>query len=185
MRNSRLRGEDDAVADGAMAGDSDLAGENDVVADDGGSGEAGLRADERVSSDLRPVAHLNEIVDFCAGADFGSADGCAVDGGVGLHVDSIADADGTGLRDFFPVALIVFGEAEAVAADDDTVFKRHVVAEDAVFADYGMGVHREEMAAGLNAGIEDDVRQDGGVRADADVGADDGVLRQMWAPSPG
>ena len=108
VRDGRLRGEDDAVADGAMAGDADLAGEDDVVADDRGAGEAGLRAEERVVADAGAVADLDEIVDLGAVADFGCADGGAVDGGVGLHVDAAADADGAGLRDFFPMALSRF-----------------------------------------------------------------------------
>ena len=174
VRDGRLRGEDDAVADGAVAGDADLAGEDDVVADDGGAGEAGLRADERVFADAGAVADLDEIVDFGAVADFGGADGGAIDGGVGLHVDAVADANGAGLGDFLPVACFIFGEAEAVAADDGAVFERDVVAEDAVFADDGVGVG-EEVAADLDAGIENDVGQERGVRAEADVGADDDV----------
>ena len=133
---------------------------------------------QRVVADARAVADLDEIVDLGAVADFGRADGGAVDGGVGLHVDAAADADGAGLRDFFPVALLVFGEAEAVRADDDAIFERDVVAEDAVFADDGVGV-REEVAADLDAGIEHDVRQERGVRSDADAGTDDGVCADV------
>ena len=180
MGDGGLRGEDDSVADRAMAGNAHLAGENDVVADDGGAGEAGLRADQRVVADSRSVADLDEIVDLGAVADFGRADSGAVDGGVGLHVNAAADADGAGLRDFLPVALLVFGEAEAVGADDDAIFERDVVAEDAVFADDGVGVG-EEVAADLNAGIKHDVGQDGGVRADADAGTDDGVCADVGA----
>lgn len=178
VRNGGLRCEDYAVADGAMAGDSDLAGENDVVTDDGRAGEAGLRADERVIADARSVADLNEIVHFGAVADFGCADGGAVDGGVGLHVDAVADAHGAGLRDFLPVALGVFGEAEAICADDDAIFERDVVAQNAILADDGVGV-REEVTADLNAGIEHDMRQDRGVQADANVRADDRICANV------
>ena len=174
VRDGRLRGENDAVADGAMAGDANLAGKDDVVADDGRAGEAGLRADECIVADAGTVANLHEVVDLGAVADFGCADGGAVDGGIGLHVDMVADADGAGLRDLFPVALVVLGEAEAVAADDDSVFERDVIAEDTVFANHSMGVG-EEMATDLHAGIKHDMGQQCGVLTEADVGADDGV----------
>ena len=65
-------------------------------------------------------------------------------------------------------------------ADDDAVFERDVVAEDAVLSNDGVGV-REEVAAHLNAGIEHDVRQDRRVRADADAGTDDGVCADVRA----
>ncbi len=126
------------------------------------------------------MADLNEIVHLGAVADFGCANGGAVDRGVGLHVDAVADADGAGLRDFLPVALIVFGKAEAVAADDDAVFKRDMVAEDAILADDCVSVG-EKVAANLNAGIEHDVRQDGRVRTEADIGTDDGVCADVGA----
>jgi len=182
VRDGGLRGEDDAVDDRAVAGDAQLAGENHVVADDGGAGEAGLRADERVFSDARSVADLDEIVDLGAVADFRSAYGRAVDGGIGLHVDVAADANRAGLRDFFPMALLVFGKAEAVRANDDAVFKRDVVTEDAVLANDSVGV-REEVAADLNTGIEHDVRQDGRVRTDADAETDDRVCTDVGVRS--
>ncbi len=124
----------------------DLTGKNHVVADDGGAGEPGLRADQRVIADARAVADLDEIVDLGAVADFGRADSGAVDGGVGLHVDAAAHAHRAGLRDLFPLARVVLCEAEAVGADDGAVFKRDVVAEDAVFANDGVRVG-EEMTA--------------------------------------
>ena len=128
MGDGGLGGKNDAVADGAVAGNANLAGEDDVVADDRRAGEAGLCAEERVLADAGTVANLDEIIDFCAVAYLGCAHGGAVDGGVGLHIDTAADADGAGLGDFLPLALCVFGEAEAVGADNDAVLERHKVA---------------------------------------------------------
>ena len=102
-----MRGEDDAVANGAMAGNAHLAGKNHVVADDGGAGQAGLRADQRIVADARAVAYLNEIIDFGAVANLGRAYGSAVDGGVRLHVHTAANANGAGLRDLLPLASVV------------------------------------------------------------------------------
>ena len=124
------------------------------------------------------MTHLNEIVDLGAVADFGGADSGAVDGRVGLHVDAAADADGPRLRNLFPMALLVFGEAKAISADDDAILKRDVVAENAILADHGVSV-REEVAADLHAGIEHDVRQDGCVRADADLRTNDSVCADV------
>ena len=178
VRDGGLRGEDDAVADGAMAGDADLAGENDVVADDGGAGEAGLRA-ESVSLPTREPwptwTRLSTLVPSPI-----SVAPTVARSMVALACTStrLPMRTGPDCGNFFPVALLVFGEAEAVAADDDAVFERDVVAEDAVFADDGVGV-REKVAADLNAGIEHDVRQNGGVRAEAHVGTDDGVCADV------
>ena len=117
---------------------------------------------------------LDQVVDLGAVADLGGADGGAVDGGVGLDIDAAAQIDGAGLRNLLPVSLLVLGEAEAVGADNCAVFKRYVIAEDAVFTDDGVGVGKE-MIADLDAGVEDYVGQEGGVFSDADVGANDDV----------
>ncbi len=68
------------------------------------------------------------------------------------------------------MAGLVLGEAEAVRAYDCAVFKRHMVAQDAILAHNSVGVSKE-MAAGLNAGIEDDMGQKGGVGSETHAGA--------------
>jgi hypothetical protein len=140
MGDGGLSGENDSITDAAMAGDAGLASEDDVIADDRGASQAGLRADERILTDLGAVTNLDQVVDFAAVADFGGANGSAVDAGVGLHVNAVAETDGARLGDFFPMALLVIGEAEAIRANDGTVFKRSVIANNAVFTDHGVSV---------------------------------------------
>jgi len=168
-----LGGEDDAVADRAVAGDADLSGEDDVVADDRGAGDAGLGADEGVLADVAGVADLDEVIDLGAVADDGGADGGAVDAGVGLHLDTVAELDGAGLRDLFPSGFAA-GETEAVAADDGAVFEPDIVAELAELADNGVGVGEEAVADGGTV-IDDNVGKDDGVGTDADASAEDGI----------
>src|SRR5580698_6169965 len=120
------------------------------------------------------MADLDEVVDLRSVADFSDSDGGAINGGIGLNVDAVAETYRAGLGNFFPVAGVVFGEAETVGSDDDTIFEGDVIAENAAFADDGVGMC-EEMAAHLNTRINDNVGQDGCVWTDADAVPDDDV----------
>jgi len=51
------------------------------------------------------------------------------------------------------VALLVLGKPKTVRADDDAIFQRHVIAENAVLPHHGMSMS-EEIATGLHAGVE-------------------------------
>src|SRR6266568_7117093 len=124
------------------------------------------------------MAHLNEVVDLCAVADFGCTHGGTVDAGVGLDVDPVAHAHRAGLRNLFPLAQVVFSEAEAVGADNCTIFEGHVVAENAAFADYCVRMG-EEMAASFHTGVKNDVGQEGCVLAEADIAANYDVSANM------
>ncbi len=97
-----LRGDDHAVADVCCGRRSGLSGEDDVAAHMGRSGEADLRAEQRVLTDGRAVADLDEVVDLGASADAGLADRGAVDGGVGLDLDVVLEDGGAGLEDLVP-----------------------------------------------------------------------------------
>ena len=163
-----------AVADGAVAGNTDLAGEDDGFADGCGSGESDLSAEEGIRAYGRAVAYLNEIVDLGPGVDAGFADGGAVDAGIGLNFDGVLEDCGAGLEDLVPGAVGLAGEAESISADDGAVLKDDVVAELAVLADYSVGVG-EEIISGSDVGVDDDVRQKDGVVAEGDVVGDDDV----------
>lgn len=164
---------DNIVADVAVAGDADLSGEDDIFADVRGSGEADLGAEQGIVGDGRSVADLDEVVDFDAVADVGGSDAGAVNAGVGLDLDAVAEDGGAGLGNLVPGAMFVFGETEAIGADDHAVLKDDIVADAAVFADYGMGVGEEAMAD-VDAGIQDDMGQNDGVVAEDDIAANDG-----------
>ena len=77
-----------------------------------------------------------------------------------------------------PAAAVVLGKAEAVGADDGSVFKGDMIAENAALADYGVSVCEKVVSDG-NAGIEDDVGKDGGMAPDADLGPNDSVGADM------
>jgi hypothetical protein len=170
-----------------VAGDAYLSGENDIVAYVGGSGEAYLRAQESVFSDGAGVSDVDEVVDLGASGDVGAADVGAVDAGSGLDLDVVGDLDVAGLDDFVPAgsliagfvfASFVFGETEAVGADDDGVLQEDIVSDAAEFADYYVSVG-EEVVADFYSAIDGCVRQQDGVVADLDILVDDYVRTEV------
>ena len=92
---------------------------------------------------------LSEIVDFGAVTYAGGIEHGPVNGGVGPHLDGVADGDFADLRDFLD-ARRGPGEAEAVRAEHGTRM------QDAAFAD-------------VRSGHEHGIRIDGGALAYADV----------------
>lgn len=186
--DAALRGDDRAVAHCEMAGGADLAREDAVIADARGASEANLTAKHGVATDLGGVTDEDEIVDLCAAADTGFADGGAVDAGVGLDFDVVFKDGGAGLNHFVPGAVGIFCVAEAVAADDDSVLQNDAVADFAEFADDGVSVG-EEVSTDAHAAINsDETVQDGvftedcvfldeTVRADMRAGGDSGGRR--------
>ena len=130
-----------------------MACEDAVVADFGGAGQAGLAADHVVGAKLGGVAYQDQVVDFGAAADASFANRRAVDAGVGLDLDVVFEDRWAGLDHFVPGAVIFFGEAQAVAADDGTGLEDYAVAYAAVFADYGVSVG-EEMVSDFGALVD-------------------------------
>jgi len=120
-----------------------------------------LAAEHGVGSDLRRVANQDEVIELGAAADARFADGGAVHAGIGLHFDVIFEHRGAGLRHFVPGAVFLFGEAEAVAADDGAILQDDAMAEAAVFADDGMRVSEEAVADFCAAVNRDETVQDG------------------------
>ncbi len=174
MADCRLRREYHAISDAAVAGDSRLPGENHIVADHRGAGQAGLRADQGIFADARTMSYLDKVVDLAAVADFRGANRCAVDAGVGLNVNAVAEPHRARLRNLLPLAQIILRESEAVCADDRTIFKGDMVAEHATLAHDRMSVSKE-VAAALHARIQHHVRQQRGVRPEPDIRADNDV----------
>src|ERR1700755_1271348 len=103
------------------------------------------------------MSDLDEIVDLRAVGDHRCPHTCAIDAGVRLYLDVVADAHRTGLRNLLPGTVVTLGEAKAITADDDTVLEDNVIAEDATFADDRVGMSKE-VASRHDAGIDDDVR---------------------------
>src|SRR5580658_9991545 len=104
-----------------MSGDSGLAGENGVFADYRGTGQPGLGAEKRILAHLRAVPHLHKIVDLDSIADARLAHRGAVNAGVGLDIDAVAQPHRARLRDLFPPAGVVLRESKAIRAYDCTI----------------------------------------------------------------
>src|SRR5271169_3385080 len=151
-----------------MAGCADLAGKNAAIAHVGRTGKAYLAAEQRVLSYFAGVADLHEIVNFRAAADLRLADRGTVNGGVSLDLDVVADDGGARLTHFVPMAVRFAREAEAVAADDDSVLQQDAVAKAAILANAGVGVG-EEIVADARAAINRDETVEDRVAADLHV----------------
>src|SRR5580658_2072134 len=161
-------GDDGAVADGEMAGGADLAGENAAVANLCGACKAYLAAEHGVGADAGGVADDNEVVEFGAVAYAGFSYRGAVDASVGLHLDVVFKDSRAGLLHFIPGAVFLFGEAQAIAADDGPVLEDDAVSDLAKFPDYGVGMSEEVVA-------------DAGALVDGDEAVQDGVTTYLYA----
>jgi hypothetical protein len=154
-----------AVSDLDVAADAYLSGQDYVVAYFGGAGQAYLGAEQGVVTYGATVAYLDEVVDFRASSYAGLAYAGSIDAGVGLEFGVALDYYVAGLDDFVPAGLIVFGEAETVAAYYCSVLEQDVVAQMAEFPDYGVGVSEEIVAYGYSA-IDDYVGEEDGIVSD-------------------
>lgn len=155
-----------------MAGGSDLAGQKDIAFELGSAGQAGLGANDVVFANCATVAHLHQAIDFSASLHNCFADTGPIDAGEALNFDIIFDHGDAGLDDFEMGVVGAFGETEAIAADDDAVLKNYTVTDAAKFAYHGVGVG-EKIIADLGAFINDHVRMEHGIFAEADALADD------------
>ena len=174
LRDAALGDGYGAVSDFYVAADAYLSGENHVVAYIGGARQAHLGAEQGVVADGATVTYMHHVVDFRSASDAGLADAGAIDTGIGLDLGVASDDDVSGLNDFMPVPFVIFGEAEAVGADDGSVLQENVVAQLTELSDYGMSVGEEIVANGGSA-IDDRVGEQDGVVSDDDVFVDDHV----------
>ena len=182
MWDAALRNRDSSVADFYVAGNAHLSSEDGVIADVGGAGEADLGAEESVLPDGAAVTDVNHVVELSAAGDAGFADAGAIDAGVGLDFDIVFDGNVAGLNDFMPVRCVVFGETEAVRADDNAILQENIVAEMTEFADDGVGVSEEIAADGCSA-VDHAVGQDGRVVSDYDLLVDHNVGSDVGVPA--
>ena len=98
------------------------------------------------------MADQDQVVDLGAAADARFADGGAVDAGVGLNFDVVFENRGAGLQHLVPAAVLLLGEAEAIAADDRAILQDDAIADAAEFANHSVGMG-EEMIADFRAAI--------------------------------
>src|SRR5580692_1863737 len=107
-----------------MSSGADLSGKNTFVANFRCTRESDLAAQQRVFTDFRRVAHLNHVVEFRAAADLGFANRGAIDCALGLDFDVVTDDRNSALAHLVPGSVGLPREAEAVAADYDSVLKQ-------------------------------------------------------------
>ncbi len=138
------------------------------------------------------VADVDEVIELGTASYAGFADAGPIDAGIGLELGIALDHDVARLDDLVPVSGVCFvviavtmlGEAEAVAAYDDSVLEQDVVSQSAELSNHSVGVS-EEVVADADSAIDDDVGQENGVVSDDDifvdhhVGADVRVLAQL------
>ncbi|MNE31350.1 hypothetical protein D3C80_1249140 [compost metagenome] len=161
-----------------------------VAADPGAAGNAHAAGHGGVVADLHVVRDHDLVVQLHAVADQGIGQGTAVDGGVGTHLDVVAQGHAADLRDLLPDALLV-GEAEAFAADYRAGLDHHPLADlhvvieghagrqpatftdDAAGADHAVGT-QGHAGADLRVRLDHYVGADAGTRVDLGVGRDHG-----------
>src|SRR3984957_1299641 len=125
-------------------------------------------------ADGATMTDVHHIVDLGAAADAGFSYAGAIDTGVGLDLYIAFHDDVSGLNDFVPVGIVVFGEAESIGADDGSILQQDIVAELTELSNHGVGVG-EEIIADSGSAIDDDVREQDGVVSYDDVLVDDYV----------
>ena len=139
-----------------------------------------MPAEQRIFADPAAMADEHEIIQFGALADERLADGGAVDAGIGLDLYVVADHSDSRLRHFVPAAVALFGETEAIAADDHAVLQHHAIANAAAFAHDGMRV-REKVVANARAAIDGDEAVQDGVTPEHGVFVDVAVRANVRA----
>src|SRR5205085_2805036 len=96
------------------------------------------------------------------------ANGGAVNARVGLDFDIVFEDCRSGLRHLVPGTVLLFGEAETIAADDHTILQDDAIADAAMFAHDSVSV-REKMIPDFCAAINSHKAVEDGVIADGDV----------------
>lgn len=110
-----------------MIAKTDLTADDAVVFDDDAAGYAGLGSDNAAFAYLDVVPHLNQVVDLCAFADAGFAQGSAVNAGVRSDLDVIFNDDGPDLGEFDVAVFTVADVAETIGTNNDSGVENDVI----------------------------------------------------------
>ena len=159
VSNPALRGDNGMISNRAMARRADLSGQHDMLAHAGGTGQPNLRAEHGVFSNFRAVPHLHKVVDLNAIGDAGFADGGAVNAGIRLHFDVVADDYRARLHNLVP-AFSVGRKAIAVRADHDSILQDDIVADAAELTHRRVRVGKK-IIADLRSAVDHNMGQQG------------------------
>src|SRR5215831_18667382 len=111
------------------------------------------------------MPYQNQVIQLGAAPNARFANRGPVHASVGLHLYIIFKHSGARLRHLVPRAVLLFGKAEAIAADDCAVLKNDAVADAAVLSHNGMRVSKEivtdfRAAVDANEAMQDGVATD-------------------------
>src|SRR5437660_5549245 len=99
------------------------------------------------------MTDLNKVIDLRATIDLRHANCGAIDTGVRLDLNIIANHYVPRLHDLVPAAFFIFGEAKSIRPDHHAVLQNDVVADLAELPDRGMSV-RKKVTADRDAVID-------------------------------
>ena len=154
-----MRRENGVVSHVEMACESGLPSNFDVSSQMCGSSQPDLSSENVILSNLGAVAYLHEIVQLRAPANDSVAYCGAVYGRVSADLDVVFNNDAAGLADFVVSAVLHWGEAETVAANNDSILDDYAVANLALLPNAHMGM-KNHVISENNAGIEHNMRMD-------------------------
>ena len=117
------------------------------------------------------MSDLNQVVDLRPAGYTRLAYAGSIDAGVSLYFDIVCQNGRAGLHDLLPALVLIFGKAETVRANNDSVLQYHPVADAAVFSYDDMRVG-EKLIANFGSAIHHHVWQEHGVVANLYVGID-------------
>lgn len=184
-----MRRENGIVSHIEVACKSGLPSSFDVSSQTRGSGQADLGGENVVFSNLGAMAYLHEVVQLRAPANDRVAYRGTVYSRVSADLYVVFNNHATGLAYLVVSTVCHWGEAETVAANNDSILDDYAVANLALLPNAHMGMNNNVISEN-NAGIEhnmrvdrhpcaepapssnDDVRTNAGIRTDLDVSGD-------------
>ena len=124
-------------------------------------------------ADLHIVGDLNQVVEFCASLDHGSAHGGAVDGCVSADFHIVLKYDDSHLSNLLISSVALRSKAKAITADHGTALHNATVADTAAVVDFHTRIQNHIIAQGhavahIHLRVDFDMLADG--HAVADVG---------------
>src|SRR5262249_14359729 len=140
FRDTALRSDAHPVANRHMPDDANLSPHHDSFSDARATGDPSLRCNNRMLPNNHVVRDLDEIVDFHAFLNPGSAKPGAVDRCVRADLYIVVDLNDPDLLDLFVPAIDKF-ESETVRANHRAAMNNHVRADSRSLADRDIGIN--------------------------------------------
>ncbi len=107
---------------------ADLPTQNNAVAELTTAGYTGLACYQAALADYDVMGNLNEVVNFCAGADSRLAEFCPVNAAIGAYLDKVLDNNNAVVRDE-PMSAVNERIAKAGGADCGVGLNDNIIAD--------------------------------------------------------